>query len=279
MFTNNEHQGSGSADNALFVSNVANVNISSNTFGTSTDSAIYLTDADNGTVCGNNIDSPGFNTPNSSAATAPAGIRLIGCKNLAVTGNSITTGSVGTYNGFGIISSNNGARTSRSVFTGNYIQTNFTGAAHRSQNRVLNTETTDSLSSNTFDNVSFKENRLLGTTNGVYYAVPLTYQAAAGTVLLDTLNLSFARVYVHVEQLSSAVSFEFEVVVTRLNFTGLYAIKTVNRDSTYGAGDGPHVLTTGNTVLFSISSAQLAITFAYASDPMLYSVIVVGARA
>ena len=278
MFTNNEHQGSGASDNALSLSNVANVNISSNNFGGSTDSAIYLTDVDNGTVCGNNIDSPGLNTPNSSAATAPAGIRLIGCKNLAVTGNSITTGSAGTYNGFGIISSNNGARTSRSVFTGNYIQTNFTGAQHRLQNRVLNVETTDSLSSNTFDNVNFKENKLLGTTSGVYYAVPFTYQASAGTVLLNTLNLSFARVYVHVEQASSAVSFEFEVVVTRFNFTGLYAIKTVNRDASYGVGNGPHALTTGNTVAFSISSNQLAITFAYADDPMSFSAIVVGAR-
>ncbi len=120
---------------------------------------------------------------------------------------------------------------------------------------------------------------MLRTTNGVYYAVPLTYQAAAGTVLLNTLNLSFARVYVHVEQLSSAASFEFEVVVTRVNFTGLYAIKTVNRDASYGVGNGPHAITTGNTVTFSISSDQLAITFAYTTDPMLYSAIVVGARA
>lgn len=271
------HEGSGTQDNALYVQNVKNLNVTGNYFGLCTDSAVYAVDADSGTITGNVIDSPGYNTPNSSVGTAPAGIRLIGCKELAVAGNTISTATGATYNGFGIISTTNGARISRCVFTGNKISSVFNAGIHRSQSRILNVETTDSLVGNQYDGTTV-EHRILRTSAGVNYAIPLTYQASAGSVLIPLIDTASSRAYVHVEQLSSNASFEFEVVISRTNFAGTYSIKGVNRDVTAGVGNGPHVVTTGNTVAFAISGSNLQVTFAYTTDPMLYSAVVVGAR-
>jgi len=277
-FTANNHVGSGGSDNALYVQNAQLVNITGNYVGLSTDSAIYLVDVDGGTINGNTIYSPGYNTSNSSASTAPAGIRLIGCQQLAVSGNAISTATGATYNGFGIISTNNGGRTSRCAFTGNKISDVFTGAIHRSQSRILNVETTDSLVGNQYDGTTV-EHRMLRTSAGVNYAIPLTYQGSPGSVLIPLIDTASSRAYVHVEQLSSNASFEFEVVITRTQFSSTYSIKGVNRDVTAGVGNGPHVLTPGNTVAFAISGSNLQVTFAYTTDPMLYSAVVIGARA
>ena len=276
-FTSNLHEGSGASDNALYVQNAKIANITGNYFGLSTESAVYLVDVDGGTIDGNTIYSPGYNSSNSSAATAPAGIRLIGCKQMAVTGNTITTESA-TYNGFGIISTTNGARISRCVFTGNKISSVFTGASHRTQARFLNVETTDSLVGNQYDG-TIVEYRMLRTSAGVQYAVPLTYQATAGSVLIPLNDTSSSRAYVHIEQASTNTSNEFEIIISRTNFSGVYSIKGVNRDVSANVGLGPHVITTGNTVLFGILGSNLEITFAYTTDPMSYSAVVVGARA
>jgi hypothetical protein len=276
-FSSCVHEGSGAQDNALYVQNVKNLNVTGNYFGLCTDSAIYAVDADSGTITGNVIDSPGYNTSNSSVGTAPAGIRLIGCKQLAVAGNTISTATGATYNGFGIISTTNGARISRCVFTGNKISSVFNAGVHRSQSRILNVETTDSLVGNLFDGTTV-EYRMSRTPAGVQYAVPLTYQASAGSVLIPLNDTSSSRAYVHIEQLSSNASFEFEVIISRTNFSGVYSIKGVNRDVSANVGVGPHVVTAGNTVLFAISGSSLQITFAYTTDPMLYSAVVVGAR-
>jgi parallel beta-helix repeat protein len=259
------------------VQNAKFANITGNYFGLSTESAIYLVDVDGGTITGNTINSPGYNTPNSSAATAPAGIRLIGCQQVAVSGNTISTASGATYNGFGIISTNNGARIARCVFTGNKISSVFNGATHRSQSRHLNVETTDSLSGNLFDGTTV-EHRMLRTPAGAHYAVALTYQASAGSVLIPLNDTASARVYFHVEQVSTNTSLEFEVIISRTNFAGTYSIKGVNRDVTANVGLGPHTVTAGNTVAFAISGSSLQVTFAYTTDPMLYSAVVVGAR-
>ena len=277
IFVANLHEGSGNVGDALYVQNAAQVNISSNTFGVSTESAIYVADADDGVISGNCINSPGYNTSNSSAATAPAGIRLLGCKQLAVTGNRVKTLAGATYNGFGIISSDSGGRVSRCMFSGNRISDVFNGASHRSQSRHLNVETTDSLAGNDFDSGKI-ENRLLRSRAGVYYATPLTLQASSGSVFIAFDNTSSCRVYVHAEQISTNDSSEFEVIITRTNFSGTYSIRGVNKDATLNVGNGPHTLLAGNTVLFAISGSSLQITFAYTTDPMSYSAVVVGAR-
>jgi hypothetical protein len=275
-FTSNLHDGAGVSDNSLFASNVKCVVVSDNYFGVSTESAILLENVDDGVISGNTIDSPGYNTSNSTAALAPAGIRLIGCKQLSVTGNSIRTETGGTYNGFGIISSSSGGRTSRSLFSGNYIAAAFNGASHRGQSRHLNVETTDSLAGNQFE-ASAVEYRLLRTRAGIHYAFPLTYQATSGNAFIALDDTASCRAYVHVEQLSSNSSLEFEVIISRTNFGGTYSIKSVNRDGTAGVGNGPHVVSTGNTVAFSISGSSLQIAFSYTSDAMLYSAVVIGA--
>lgn len=275
-FTANLHQGANALDNSLYVNNAKCVVIANNYFGLSTESAIYLETIDDGVVSGNSIDSPGYNTPNSSAATAPAGIRLLGCKQLAVTGNSIRAQGGATYNGFGIISSTSGGRTSRSLFSGNYIAGVFTGANHRSQTRYLNVETTDTLVGNQFES-NKEEWRLLRTRTSVHYGVALTYQAASGNVFIPLDDTASCRVYLHVEQVSTNNSLEFEIIVSRTNFSGVYFIKSVNKDGTAGSGNGPHAVTAGNTVTFSISGTSLQVAFNYTTDPMNYSAVVIGA--
>jgi hypothetical protein len=278
MFTGNWHGGSGTQDNALYIQNVAFANISGNYIGTSTESTIFLSDVDGGTITGNAIVNPGYNTSNSDANLAPAGIRLAGCKSMAVSSNSISAGDGGTFNGFGIISTSIGGKISRCVFTGNKIASLFNGAPHRSQSRILNVETTDSLVGNQFDGTTV-EYRMLRTSGGVYYAIPLTFQATAGSVYIPLNDTSSCQVHVHAEQISSNAALEFEVTISRTAAAGTYSIKNVNRDGAVGVGNGPHVVTTGNTVSFGISGSSLQVAFAYTSDPMNYSAVVVGARA
>lgn len=277
-FVGNKHDGAGGNGTSLELSRAKRVQISGNSFGLDSASSIYVIDADGGVISENTIVDSGYNATTSSGSTDPGAIRLVGCQNVTVVGNSITTPDAASYSGFGIVSHTNGGRTSRNLIVGNFISEGYNGAAYRSQTRRLSVEASDSVSLNRFGNGVTQEARVYDTTTGKLSNYALTYQASSGAVDLPLDNLSMAKATVQVCQLSSAGGLLFDVSIKRDNFSGAISIVNVNRDGSAGVGNGPHVVTTGNTVTFSISGSNLRITFAYTTDPMLWSASVTGAR-
>lgn len=122
------------------------VNISSNTFGVTTQSTIHVILADAGVIANNSIDNSGYNTTfqtpsaNPQNDNVPAAIRLWGCQNVIVSTNSISTTDLsGIYGGFGIYTLDFNQRISH----GNYIISNrvsgqYNGAIWRNQDRKVN---------------------------------------------------------------------------------------------------------------------------------------------
>lgn len=122
------------------------VNISSNTFGLTTESTIHVMLADAGVISNNSIDNSGHNTlfqtpsANPQNDNVPAAIRLWGCQNVIVSSNSISTTDLsGIYGGFGIYTLDFNQRNSR----GNYIISNrvsgqYNGPIWRNQDRKVN---------------------------------------------------------------------------------------------------------------------------------------------
>lgn len=122
------------------------VNISSNTFGVTTQSTIHVMLADAGVIANNSIDNSGYNTPFRTPSAdpqndnVPAAIRLWGCQNVIVSTNSISTTDLsGSYGGFGIYTLDFNQRNSH----GNYIISNrvsgqYNGAIWRNQDRKVN---------------------------------------------------------------------------------------------------------------------------------------------
>jgi hypothetical protein len=278
--TGNLLQGANASDNTFLVNTASKVNVTGNTFGISTESGIYLTNVDYGVISGNSIDNAGYNTPNSGSTTAPAAIRLVGCKELVVSGNSISTSAAATYNGYGIYAATNGARISRCTFSNNRISASYNGAGYRNQNRRLNVDTTDILIGNSFEvaaGVAQEYRGILSPTQGLYGYTAT--QATNTTVDIPLNNLGFARAFIQIQQVSTADNSLFDVFLSYVNFTGVWQIRGVNRDVTANVGLGPHTILTTNTVEFSISGNNLRLTFVNATDPMLYAVVLSGARA
>jgi len=155
-FTGNHHESSG-AKGFLTVAHAKTVTITANTFGQTTMSTIHIVDADGGTICGNTIDNSGYNTslwtPTLVAGNdnASAAIRLMGCRNVLVSGNSIsTTDTTGVYNGFGIYTRDGQtARPSVGNFVhGNRVSGAYTNAQWRGQSRRVNIASGDTASDN-----------------------------------------------------------------------------------------------------------------------------------
>jgi hypothetical protein len=103
--------------------------------------------------------------------------------------------------------------------------------------------------------------------------------ASNTTVDIPLNNLGFARAFIQIQQVSTIDNSLFDVFLSYVNFTGVWQIRGVNRDVTANAGLGPHTLLATNTVTFSISGNNLRLTFVNATDPMLYAVVLSGARA
>jgi hypothetical protein len=112
-------------------------------------SFIQVRNALAGSIGNNVIVDSGFNaSPPTGADTDPSwvgGIRLEGCTNVVVSGNSVTTPDAATYNGFGIITVDSIARGTSDAVTskGNLVGTNivngaYDGASYRGQDRRIN---------------------------------------------------------------------------------------------------------------------------------------------
>ena len=90
-------------------------------------STITVVDADGGVISGNTIASSGLNFGPAGGENDAGAIRLIGCRDLAVSHNNITTpphviSSVpNRYDGFGIVTRSHGSRISRCIISNNHI--------------------------------------------------------------------------------------------------------------------------------------------------------------
>jgi hypothetical protein len=270
--------GAGGLGNFFEGRNIRRLSIHGNVLGTSSGSTILAYDVDGGVITSNVINNAGYNASVSAPSTDAAAIRAMGCQGMVIAQNSILTGdTTGTYSGFGIATEPNGARASRCDVAGNFVSEKYNGAGYRSQSRRVNLTDTDTRSSpNRFGPGVNPDYWTLVTDTMVQYTVPSTYMASAGTFDVPLSLVSACRVWVMASQLSSADNMEFMVSVGKATFSGAYLIKNVDKNGVSGSGNGPHAVTTGNTVSFSIvtvsGAAYLRITFAYASDPMNFAV-------
>lgn len=122
------------------------VNVTGNScFTPATMGGIYIRHAIGGMISDNAFDSQGANvSAGSGFTTYHACIKLDGCQNVHVSGNSITSSFAATYNGFGILANTQDGTASQN----NYINENSTtvaynGAAFNGQARSINMTTND----------------------------------------------------------------------------------------------------------------------------------------
>lgn len=146
-FVGNHHDASREKE-FLAVDRSAVVNISSNTFGPTKRSTVHVTDADGGVISNNVFTDAGLNPeklePKSSANddASSAAIRMVGSKNVVVSGNSVVT-SGGNFSGFGIYSRDGRRKSSGNLMIGNKVSQDYAGAKWRNQNRRVNASSED----------------------------------------------------------------------------------------------------------------------------------------
>jgi hypothetical protein len=101
-----------------------------------------------GIISSNIISNSGYNQPPTSEIESGAAIKLKGCVNVTVTGNTITTPSPSSYNGFGIFTLDNSGRASKCLIANNISTGAYNGASYRNQSRKLNTSAGDIVQGN-----------------------------------------------------------------------------------------------------------------------------------
>lgn len=281
LFVGNKHYGSGGNGTALDINSAKKVTIVGNEFGLSTESTVNILGAVGGTIANNTVSNSGFNAPLITPTTnGHSGIRLVGCQNVVVEGNSVITPDAATYNNFGIFSLD-GTLPSKNVFSNNFVSGAYNGAGFRGQPRRINVADGDVVSDNYTGNpdtvtpewrvhdgfmgqLSFYRQ---GTTS-----VSSTADTPIGKLAQGVLTYHFAA-------LSSADNSMFQVLVGRNHLGGTYSILNVIKDGVAGAGLGPHTISPGpNTVTFSISGADVRVTYSLATDPILTSLQLSGAK-
>jgi hypothetical protein len=103
--------------------------------------------------------------------------------------------------------------------------------------------------------------------------------SASTTIGTPMLGMASAKVNYHFAMASTVDNIMFEVLIGRQYTTGVYVILNVIQNGSPGAGLGPHPVSIGNTVAFSISGSDLVVTYVITTDPILTSTQFVGAKA
>lgn len=275
----NYFQGAGNAGNTLDVV-AQQVNIVGNHFGAAVGAGIQLTGASGGCVSNNNLVSCGFNLTPSSAAMDAGAIRMVGCANVTVDGNNITTPAAGIYNGFGIISLDDGANPSANIFSSNYISEKYSNTPFRSQTRKLNVSAADILYNNVFGTAqgAVSEYRTILNQDGALFHFKRTLIDPARAIRYSLSGLVFAKAIAQISQKSSTFQSVFELTIVKDPSTEKWSIATVIRDGVVVAGLGSFSITPGNTVTWSLSAEALVATFSYVSDPCLICVQILGSK-
>jgi hypothetical protein len=108
------------------------VDVSENTITiAAVNGGINVLGANTGRVSDNSLNDLGFNAPpGTGPADFIAAIKCLGCQNLLISGNNITSTDTATYNGFGILTAANGATAS----TGNFVNNNAVTAPYNAAN-------------------------------------------------------------------------------------------------------------------------------------------------
>jgi hypothetical protein len=270
QFMSNRNDGSFSAGNAfttIDISYTEQVHIVGNYFGSDNESCINVIGANGGTISNNTIVNSGFNQTVSNPTTDGGAIRLSGCQNVVVSGNSILTPATGTYGGFGIVSLDS-TNPGRNIITNNTVSDKYNGSGYRGQPRRINVAAGDFIATNRYQyNASITpENRALITNTGkLYFGLQSTF-AASGSANLDLTGMAFARIIVQASMASTTDADFFELLICRESFTGTYLIKDVNKNGVVASGNGPFAIAASNTITFSISTVNLVITVVVVSD-------------
>jgi hypothetical protein len=280
-FVGNKHDGSGANGTSLDINSAQKVTIVGNSFGLTIESSINILGAVGGTIANNTVIDSGYNavlvTPTTSAF---AGIRLVGCQNVVVEGNSVITPDAAAYNNFGIFSLD-GALPSKNVFSNNFVSGAYNGAGYRGQPRRINVADGDVVSDNFTGNPETvtPEWRIHDGWNGQISLYRQATTSASGTSDFDLAKFAQAKLVFHFAALSTADQVMLEVLVGRAHTTGAYVILNVIDDGVAGAGLGPHTISAGpNTVTFSISGTNLRTTYSITTDPILTSLQFSGAK-
>jgi hypothetical protein len=280
LFVGNKHYGSGGNGTALDINSAKKVTIVGNEFGLSTESTINILAAVGGTIANNTVIDSGFDaslvTPTADAYGA---IRLVGCQNVVVEGNSVITPDAAAYNNFGIFSLD-GTLPSKNIFSNNFVSSAYNGAAYRSQPRRINVADGDIVSDNyTGDpDTVVPEWRIHDGFMGQISLYRQIQTDASGTSDFDVSKFAQAKLVYHFAAVSTADQVMLEVLVGRANTTGAYVILNVLDDGVAGAGLGPHTVSAGNTVTFSISGSAVRVTYSITTDPILTSLQFSGAK-
>jgi hypothetical protein len=268
---------SGGAGTGIEISESQSVIITGNMFGLCSENTLLLTAVSGGSISGNTFVDSGFNASITTPTADPAAIKLVGCQNVLVSGNSISTpnSGVGSFGGFGIFCLDNGGTLSKNHIAANKISDAYTGAVYRGQSRRINLSITDTAAINTFQD--FQETTLIATKAAKIIA---SREASVGTTTNIDIGLdqeAFSRIIIQVAATSTADVYLFEVLIKLAHTTSVYSIANVYKDGTAGAGNGPHTISAGNTVTFSISGTALRVAFNISTDPLIYSLINMGA--
>ena len=267
-FASNRSDGSGSAANCLEIASADVVCIAANHLGLSTQSTVVVTDAIGGVISGNTFVDSGFNATIVNTPADPGAIKLVGCRGVAVSGNSIVTPGAGTFGGYGIFVLD-GTATSRCVISGNHVSGSYTGGAYRSQGRYINVADGDTVSNNNVGVSSRADTRDFKTPSGASIKSFGNLFTVTGAVSVDLSPGVDARVSVMANAVSSVGQYHFDIIVSKSPSDAVYRIVEVSKNGVAAAGAGPHTISAGNTLTFSISGSSLVITAAITTDPIL----------
>jgi hypothetical protein len=281
LFVSNKHDGSGTNGTSLDIDSAKKVTIVGNHFGLSVESTINVLAALGGTISNNTIVNSGYNAPAVSPITSAYGaIRLVGCQNVVVEGNSILTPDAATYNNFGIYLLD-GTLPSKNIVSNNFVSGEYNNTGYRDQPRRINVTTADILNDNYTGDPDTRtpEWRIHDGWGGRISLYRQGQISASTTSDLSLTGMASAKATYHFAALSTADNAMFEVLVGNANTTNTYSILNVIKDGVAGAGNGPHTISAGpNTVTFSINGANIRATYSIATDPILASIQFVGAK-
>lgn len=272
-FVGNFHEGSGGNGTAFDLNSAKQVNIVGNHFGLSVESTINLIDVQGGVVANNTIVDSGYNASPVAPPLSHAAIRLSGCSNVVVEGNSIITpGTSGgaVYNNFGIFT----VDPSACVISNNYVSGAYNGAGYRDQPRRINVGASDIVNDNytgspTTTTPEWRIHDGFGGQLSLYRQSQISTSTTSDTPLSKYAQ---ARITFHFAQVSTTDNAMYEVLIGRQNTTGAYVILNVSQNGNPGAGNGPHTVGAGNTIAFSISGTNLRVTYVLTTDPILTSI-------
>lgn len=122
------------------------VDISENAaYSAATIGGYYVLGANGGRISDNILNDQGFNAPPGTGyPDYIAAIKALGCSNLLIAGNSITSTDSATYSGFGILTGPNGSTaTANNFITSNSVTAPYNGAGLNGQDRKINVGTGD----------------------------------------------------------------------------------------------------------------------------------------